>query len=333
MKTLILSKQDIAECVSPLDFLQDVEFVFREWGKGNVIQPAKITLDMSKIGTDSWSNAMPAYIIPLKIAGIKWAGGYSESSKQGLPYIMASIILTDPKTGHTLAFMEGGLITNYRTGASAAISAKYLGRKNINKIAIIGAGAQGRTCVTCLSYLYKNAEVRVADISVQKRKSFKKEMEQKLGMNIIEANTIKEAVQEADIIVLVTAANEPLVKHQWVKTGATVLAMGSYPQIEEAFTLQADKIIVDSWEQSSHRGELLPLVQQGKINVKNIYAELGEIVAGKKAGRESEEENILVVPIGLGAHDICVAHHVYQKAKQKGLGTFIDLQLDKKIEL
>lgn len=330
---MILTKQDIARCVTPRDFLDAVEYVFREWGKGNVVQPAKITLDMSRSGPDSWSNAMPAFIVPMGAAGIKWAGGFIDNPKQGLPYVMASIILNDPKTGQVLAFMDGSLITNYRTGASAAISAKYLGKKDIRRIAIVGAGTQGRTSVICLSHLYPTAEVRVVDISTAKRNSFQDEMIRKTGMKIREVATVEKAAKGADLIVLVTTANEPLLKNRSIEKGTTVLAMGSYPQIEPSFVLRADKIVVDSWGQTSHRGELLPLVEQGKISEKNIYAEIGEVVAGKKPGRQSDEETILVIPIGLGSHDICAAWRVYERAKEKGLGQEFDLGVDLHFEL
>jgi alanine dehydrogenase len=328
MKTLLLSKQDVAQCVKPKDFLDAVEYVFREWGKGNIVQPVKITLDMCRSGADAWSNAMPAFIVPLGAAGIKWAGGFIENTKQNLPYVMASIILNDPQTGQVLAFMDGSLITNYRTGAAAAISAKYLGKKDIQRIAIVGAGTQGRTSVTCLSHIYPSAEVRVVDISSEKRRAFKNEMSRKTGMKIHETASVEEAALGAELIILVTTANEPLLKNRWIEEGATVLAMGSFPQTEPEFVLRADKIVVDSWGQTSHRGELLPLVEKGKISEKNIHAEIGEVVAGKKPGRESEKETILVIPIGLGSHDVCVAYHVYQRAKEKKLGTEFDLGLE-----
>jgi alanine dehydrogenase len=333
MKTLLLSKQDIAQCVTPDDFLEAVEYVFREWGRKNVVQPVKITLDMSRSGANSWSNAMPAFIVPQKAAGIKWAGGFIENTKQNLPYVMATIVLNDPKTGQVLAFMDGSLITNYRTGAVAAISAKYLAKQDIQRIAIVGAGTQGRTSVTCLSRIYPSAEVRVVDISPEKRAAFQREMSGKTGMKIHETGSVEEAAQGADLIILVTTANEPLLKDRWIGEGATVLSMGSYPQIEPEFVLRADKIVVDSWGQTSHRGELLPLVEQGRINAKNIYAEIGEVVADKKPGRQSEKETILVIPIGLGSHDICVAHRVYQRAKEKRLGLEFDLGLEEPYEL
>jgi alanine dehydrogenase len=333
METLILSKDEVAACVKPEDFIDHVEYVFREWGNRNVVQPAKITLDMTRSGTDSWSNAMPAFIVPLKAAGIKWAGGYIENPKKSLPYVMATIVLIEPDTGQVLSFMDGGLITNYRTGAVAAISAKYLSCQSVNKIAIIGAGTQGRTSITCLSQLYRNAEVSVADIAEKTRKAFQEEMGAKLGMNIEAVASIEQAVREADIVVLVTTASEPLVKNAWLKRGATVLGMGSYQQVDDAFTLQADKIVVDSWAQTSHRGEIAHLAEQGKITASNIYAELGEVVAGKKPGREREDENILVVPVGLGAHDVCAAYHIFHRAKERNLGTYIDLGLEKQVEL
>ena len=142
---------------------------------------------------------------------------------------------------------------------------------------------------------------------------------------MVNCSSVEEAAVGADIIVLVTTAKAPLLKTAWISPGALVLGMGSFPQVEEAFALHADKIVVDSWDQASHRGELLPLVKSGKIAEKNIYAELGQIVAGKKKGRHAEAEKILMVPVGLGAHDICIAQYVFEHAQKNSLGQWIEL--------
>lgn len=322
---MILSSADVAKCLSPEDAIETVEYVFGEWGRGDIVMPAKITLDMSRSRGESWSNAMPAYVVSRDAAGIKWIGGYKANARRSLPYIVGVIVLTDSQTGQTLAFMDGTYITNLRTGASAAVSARYLANQDLGTIAIVGAGAQGRTSVTCLHHFYPSAQVRIADISAEKRQAFQKEMSRKLGMEIVEAQSVAEAIQGADLVVLVTTAESPFVRAEWITEGATVLGMGSFQQIDDAFALSADKIVVDSRAQAAHRGELKYLFEAGKIPEENIYAELGDIVAGKRIGRRTHQERILMVPVGLGAHDICIAQQVYLNAAERGLGQMVEL--------
>jgi ornithine cyclodeaminase/alanine dehydrogenase-like protein (mu-crystallin family) len=325
METLIITAKDVSECLTMTKTIELIEHVFNEWGKGNVVMPAKTTLDMSKSGFKSWLNAMPAYISSDNAAGIKWVGGYPYNSSKGLPYIMGVIILTDTETGQTLAIMDGALITGLRTGASAAISSKYLGIKNIENICIVGAGTQGKNCALSLSILYPDSKLYISDMSEEKRRDFITEMSGVISMQIIDSPSVEEAVKIADLIVLVTTASEPFVNANWIKKGATVLAMGSFQQLEDEFATSADKIVVDSTEQACHRGELKLLVERSKLTSKNIYSELGDIVAGVKFGRETKEERILMVPVGLGAHDVLIAQYVYKEAIRRKLGLKIDL--------
>jgi len=324
-QTLVLSKEDIEGLLTYEETIERVEYVFREWGRGNIVMPAKINLDMSRSGYDSWANAMPAFVVPVKAAGIKWIGGYADNARNNLPFIMGTILLSDPQTGSTLAVMDGSHITNLRTGASAMICAKYLASSKTARLAIVGAGMQGHTSLKAMSFYFKNISVKVAEVSTGRRQKFCETMRLKTGLDVSEAETVEEAVLDADIIVLVTTAKQPIVKDNWIKPGALVLAMGSFQQVEDQFLLSSDKIVVDSLDQATHRGEIKNLVETGKITKNKIYAELGEIVAGKKKGRESDKERILMIPVGLGAHDICIAHHLYQLAVEKGKGVLVDL--------
>ena len=123
------------------------------------------------------------------------------------------------------------------------------------------------------------------------------------------------------MVCTVTIADEPLVRKEWLKKGSLVVSAGSYQELEPGVVLSADKIVVDNWTQTSHRGELAKLVEVEKLGEKNIHGEIGDILAGKKKGRERDDENILAVPIGLGSVDIGCAVEVYRKATEKGIGT------------
>jgi ornithine cyclodeaminase/alanine dehydrogenase len=266
-------------------------------------------------------NAMPAYLGDVDIAGIKWAGGFQDNYKIGLPYISAMILLINPKNGTFLAVMDGAHITAVRTGAASAICAKALARKGASILGIIGAGVQGRMHLRAFQQVFKLKEVRVFDTKEGAAEKYRKEMKAELGLNILPKGSYQEVTEGADIVCTVTIGDEPMVKKKWLKKGSLVISAGSYQELDPDVVLSADKIVVDHWGQASHRGELAKLVEAGKIGEKNIHAEIGDILAGKKKGRERDDENILAVPIGLGSVDIGCAVEVYRKAAEKGIGT------------
>lgn len=331
METLVLSNRDVRALLPHEEVIEMVDAVFKEWGNGNVVMPPKTNLDMSRSGFDSWSNAMPAYIASCDVAGIKWVGGYGRNRAVNRPYIVGIIVLTDPEYGRTLCVMDGGYISDWRTGASAAVAAKYLAKDKVEKIALVGAGAQGRTAAACLHQIFPAAQIAVADISGERRQAFRAEMLEEFGIDIIDAPTVEAAVADADVVALLTTAREPIVKADWVAEGCVTLAMGSYQQTEDKLILDSDRIVVDCWSQAAHRGELKTLAEQGTVSENNVHAELGFIAAGKKAGRKSREERILAVLVGLGAHDVFVAGHVYKRAVAKGLGQEVCLTQDERI--
>jgi len=322
-QTLLLSREDVEKCTNVTECVTIVDSVFKAWGEGGVINPAKITLDLRSTGIDAWSNAMPAYIEMFDAAGIKWAGGYLHNpSVYGLPYVMATIILQDPRTGVPLSVMDGTYITNLRTGASAAVAAKYLARKEPATVAIVGAGAQGESSLEALATVCKVKSARVFDIDPAKSARYVSNIGKKLGIEVEACSSAEEAVNGADVIVTATTSSQPIVMNEWVKEGAIAISLGSFQEFESEFILASDKIYVDSWDQCSHRGELHTVVEKGLISRNNISGEIGEVVAGKIGGREHDWERILVVPIGLGAHDIAVAKHVFLKAREMELGRY-----------
>ncbi len=319
--TLLLSEQDVANCIEMNEVVEIVQQTFRAHGEGQVVMPAKITLDIRSMGHEYWSNAMPAYIAPLEAVGIKWAGGFAENpSRYGLPYVMATILMQDPDTGYLRAVMDGRHITNLRTGAAAAVSASYSMASSASKVAIIGAGTQGRTSLQALMQITKLSEARAQDALPGAAERYANDMQGKLGLPVKACKTVQEAVEGADIVITATPANAPLVRDEWLKPGVTAVSLGSYQEFDDQFVLKADRIIVDSWAQCSHRGELARLVESGKMGREKVDAELGEVATGKKPGRGSNEERVLVVPIGLGSLDIAVASLVYKRALEKGLG-------------
>jgi len=196
VETLILSDQDVAALLPHQEVIGMVDTVFQEWGHGNVVMPPKVNLDMSRSGHASWANAMPAYLPSSNVGGLKWVGGFGSNPAKGMPYIMGIVVLTEPETGETLALMDGIYISDWRTGASAAIAAKYLAREGTEKVALIGAGAQGKTAAACLHEVFPAAGLVVADISEERRLAYCAEMQEKYAVPVSSTPTVQEAVSD-----------------------------------------------------------------------------------------------------------------------------------------
>jgi len=323
-QTRLLSQQEVQQLITMKDVIEAVEKTFRGMGEGTVVNPTKVGLDLGETASfppyEGFMNAMPAYVGWQDIAGIKWAGGFlGERKKMGLPYITSLILLIDPKVGNFRAVMDGAHITNLRTGAQTAVALKYLYPKKHLRLGLYGAGMQGHTQTMAISELFDIEEVRVYDINPEASKKYVEDMKDTVKGDIVIAQTPEEASQ-ADVVVCVTQSKDKFVKNAWLKPGTILFPMGSYQECEDAFILEADRIIVDHVGQCLHRGALKELSEAGKITEKNIHATIGELVAGKKKGRDSDSERVLCIPIGTGAMDIAVAATVLERAEKKGIG-------------
>jgi ornithine cyclodeaminase/alanine dehydrogenase len=323
MESLLLSKSDIEQVITEKDVVEIVDKTFKDFGNNKVINPTKIGLDLGEKAKwptyKSFLNAMPAYVGWLDSAGIKWAGGFQANKKIGLPYISAMILLVNPETGHFKAVMDGALITNMRTGAQSAVALKYLYHKKSIKIGLYGAGIQGHYQIIAMSELFSIDELKVYDINKDTSERFAEDMKDKVKGKIIIVNSSEEAA-DADVVITVTQSKDKFIKNSWIKPGTILFTLGSYQECEDDFILEADKIIVDHIGQTLHRGALKELSERGKITKMNIYATIGEVIAGKKKGRTSDKERILCVLIGTGALDVAVATVAYQRALEKRLG-------------
>ena len=321
MDTLLAGIDQIKRVITMKEAVEVAEEVFRSHGEGTVVMPPKINLNMGEKGEwpHYWgsSNSMPAYVDSLEAMGVKFASGYKKNPEKGLPFVLATIILCAKDTGYPIAVMDGTYITAIRTGAASAVAAKYLGIKNPKTLGIIGAGTQARMNIRALHEIFDFKEVRITDVNKDYALKCAVEMNKELGINIKVVDSGRHAVEESDIIVTVTVADEPLVMKEWLKPGALVLSLGSYQELDENIPLKADKLVVDNWEQNTHRGELVKLINAGKLDRSMLYSELGEIVAGKKVGRENDNEIICACLIGMGSLDIGTAKYVYDKLKDK----------------
>ena len=324
-ETLLLSQSDVESVLTMKDVVEICDKTFVGFGEGTTICPTKVGLDLGETAAyppyEGFMNAMPAYVGWTDSAGIKWAGGFlGERKKRGLPYITSLILLIDPQIGNFTAVMDGTLITNWRTGAQAAVGLKYIRKNRSVKLGLYGAGMQGRTTTMAIATLFDIENIKVYDLYPEAALKFAREMKTFVKEEITVVDTPREAANSVDVIITVTQSKEKFLKNAWVAPGTVVFPMGSYQECDDEFILAADRIVVDHVGQCLHRGALKELSEAGQVTEQTLYATIGELAAGKKSGDFSENERILCIPIGTGAMDIAVASIAQKRAREKGLG-------------
>jgi alanine dehydrogenase len=330
LKTLILTDDEAKKLLSMPEVVEAVESAFKQKGLGRVQMPAKIYLYYKKYNGDL--RAMPTFLEDLDTSAVKIVNVHPDNRiKTDLPTVMAVIVLIDPATGAPIAIMGGTTITDMRTGAAGSVAAKYLSRNNSKTVGLVGAGAQARTQLMGLLEAYKKLEeVRVWSRTEKTKKNFVTETQPAYGnlIQVIPAANIRKAVEDADIVVTTTPSRKPLVTNDMISAGTHINCIGADAVGKEELDpniLKRAKIVVDDWKQASHSGEINVPLSRGIITKDNIWAEIGEIVAGLKPGRQSEDEITVFVSTGLAVQDAVTAKIAYSKALASKVGRLIKI--------
>ncbi|MCB2253742.1 ornithine cyclodeaminase family protein [Pseudomonas chlororaphis] len=257
-------------------------------------------------------------------AGVKVVGDFVDNYQQGLPSELAILNLLDPATGVPQAILDASAITDMRTGAITAIGAKYLARPDSKVLAHIGARGTAYWNVRLLDHLFDFEEIRVHSRREDSREAFAERLRRDLGKPVSVTRDWESAVRGADIVVEASRLNqpEPLLRTEWIEPGAFVVPYGTMSAVELSLTDIMDKLVVDDWGQCKGGlfGALRAHVEAGKLSERTLHAELGQIVAGLRSGRQSATETILFWHRGLSLSDIALGHALLQKARRLGIG-------------
>lgn len=323
-KFLYLSYDDVCKVdLNMEEVIKAVEDGFVEMGNDRTEMPPKGAIHPGGAAADNYIHAMPCYIPAIKSAGVKWVAGYPGNLKKSLPYNTGILALNEVDNGLVYAVMDCRWITTKRTGAASAISAKYLARPESETIAIIACGVQGHSNLEAMSKIFKLKKVRAFDpmpSQMDKLVAFAKS----LGLEAEACPEAEKAVRGADIIVSsgpILKQPYDTVKEGWMAEGAFASLVDFDSSWSRKALAQADKWTTDNIGQYDHYKDDLGYFQ----NCPPMYAELGEIVVGKKKGRESAKERNFAANLGLALDDMAVAPIIYAKAKEKGLGTWLPL--------
>jgi alanine dehydrogenase len=295
-------------------------------GNGEVVLEPRVHLTPPNGGRGHF-NILRAHLGTPSVSGVKVVGDFVDNHLKDLPSELALITLYDPETGVPLAIVDGTMITAARTGAVTAFGAKHLARSDSKILGHVGARGTAWWNVTMLDDLFNFAEIRVTSRRPDSRESFAQRLSEELGKPVRAVATPEEALVGADIMVEATRLTVPtvLLRTEWVAPGTLVVPYGTISGVELSLTAVMDKIVVDDWGQATVGpfGALRAHVDTGLLTRDRVHAELGEIVAGHRPGRETPNERILFWHRGLATTDLAVAYLVWQRAEALGVGTVL----------
>lgn len=330
---LYLSKQDVAVVGGESSelYVKAVSRALEEHARGNFVQPLKPYLRVQAENGHIADRiiAMPAHVGGEEpISGLKWIGSKAANpSHRGMERASGIIILNDPETNYPIALLEASLISGMRTAAVTVIAAKYLAKRDFSSVAVMGSGIIARMQLTSLLeqfesirtvYLYDLMPEAAARLADYLRERFP-------HVEFVIAPDAESAVRRGELVVTCTVTDTPYIPFEWLQKGAFVSNI-SIMDVEKDVFLKADKVLVDDWDQSNREKKVInQLVNEGKFSREQLHAELGEVLIGKKPGRESEDEIIILNPMGMAVEDIASAQEVYHRALAQGIGTELSL--------
>jgi alanine dehydrogenase len=306
------------------EILQAIETSLAAQGRGETVIEPRMHLKPDPAVNGHFNVLRGAIGAPINAAGVKVVGDYVDNYKRGLPSEMAILNLFDPATGMPKAILDATAITDMRTGAVTAIGAKYLARKGSKVLGHIGARGTAYWNVRLLDKLFDFDEIRVHSRRPESRDSFAERLSQDLGKPVRATTDWESTVRGADIVVEASRLlqPEPLLKTGWIKPGALVVPYGTMSAVELSLTDIMAKMVVDDWGQcrGGQFGSLRAHVEAGKLSEATLHAEMGQVVAGLKPGRQSDDETILFWHRGLSLSDIALGHAMLEKAKRLEIG-------------
>lgn len=303
--------QDIIPAKEIQRVIDAVEKGFADYARGDIQMPPKQYLDFKEYQGDL--RIMPSYSSILKLAGTKIVNVHPQNPQKGLPTVGAVVVLNSAQDGGPLALIGATWITGIRTGAAGAVAAKYLSRKNSQTLGVVGAGQQAFFQIAATVKVRNIKEILVYDTKEENIEKLALSLKN-LGIEIKKASL--EETAKTDILATTTPVRVPIIKNEWILPGTHINAIGADAPGKEELDpeiLKRAKIVIDNWAQASHSGEINVPLEKGIIKKEDIYADLGNIVAGKIAGREDENEITVFDSTGLGFQDLYTANLVYQK--------------------
>ena len=304
-----------------------IEEVVRAQGERRVVLEPRVHLEPGAGFRGHW-NVLRAYVEPLSLAGVKVVGDFVDNYRRDLPSELGLLALFDPSTGAPTAIVDAADLTDRRTGALTAVGARHLAPPAPRVLGHVGARGTAYWNVVLLEALFDFDEIRVTSRRPDSRQAFARRLEAELGKPVRACATVQETVEGADVVVEATrlVEPEPILRTAWIAQGALVVPYGTMSAVELDLLSIMDKVVVDDWAQcgpGNRFGALRAHVDRGLLTEATLYAELGDIVAGRKPGRERADERILFWHRGLATCDVALGALLVERAAAAGVGTLL----------
>jgi ectoine utilization protein EutC len=327
MDVRLLREQEIRGLISPTEALSAVREAFAKLARGQATLPGVLHLEIP--AREGEVHVKGAYLHGSPFYSIKMATGFYQNPAQGLPVGSGLVLVFDAGTGFPAAILfDNGYLTELRTGAAGALAADLLARRSIRRAGILGSGSQARYQLEALLGVRRPQEVVVWGRRPGRALAYATEMQARHGLPVTAVPTAREAVEGCQIVITTTPARSPIVRAEWIARGTHVTAVGSdgpdKQELEAAVLSRADKVVVDRLDQCRRFGELHHAVEAGALPIDRVHAELGELAAGLKPGRTSDEEITIADLTGVGVQDAAVAQHVVAEARRRGMGQTVE---------
>jgi ornithine cyclodeaminase len=319
----IVEEWELRERIGEEQALAAVERAFRALAEDRVVQPAPMGFDFDEANGEV--HVKGAYLKGSPIFAVKVASGFYRNPGRGLPMSSGLVLVFDAATGFPLLLLQdNAYLTELRTAAAGALATRLLAPDRIETMAMVGTGSQARYQLRAIARVKRPERVKAWSPNPEHRTRYAEEMTGALGIHVSSVSSVKEALEDADLIVTVTPARNPIVEPPWVKPGATLLAVGSdgpdKQELEVGVLERADKIVADKLSQCAKLGEIHHALEAGRLTEEDVYGELGDIVTGRLPGREGDE--LIVCDLtGVGAQDAALAEVVWSELAIPAKGT------------
>lgn len=318
---VLLTEADVRAVLSMDDLIAAMETALERFSARAARQPLRTVIDAGGLG---FYAVMPAYLEDPAALGTKLVSVYHGNVARGLPSHLATIVLHDPETGALQAVMDGRYITEARTAAVSAASAKHLARNNARVLAIFGTGVQARSHVEALTRVRTFDKIRVWGRNPARASALAAEISSRLTARVDAVPSASEAADGADVIALTTASTEPVLQREWVRDGAHICAVGACrPNQRELDTalVKSARVFVDSREGAlAEAGDLVIPIAEGAFDASHVAAELGDVFGARAEGRRSDREITIFKSLGMAVEDVAAARLAFERASERGMG-------------
>jgi alanine dehydrogenase len=324
---LILSEGQVRSLIAIEALIAALEQAHIQYSTAKAIMPVRLVVPLPQI--HGRITSMPGYLTEDKALGMKVVTYFQNNPEQNLPAILATVMLFSAATGKIIAVMDGSYITAIRTACASAMATRALANPEAPVLGILGAGVQARAHIEALCRVRQLKKIKLYSPSGTSAANIKRELEPAVRIAIDVAKSAEETVRNSDLVVTATTAQQPILKCEWLKSGAHINAVGSHrPDSREidGMTVTQSKVVVDSREAiMAECGDILLAIKEQSITENHLHAEIGEVLAGTKSGRSSASEITLYKSVGIAIQDVATAQLVYHKALELKVGTNVEI--------